>query len=134
MVVEQPDDRPVYIISVAAELVGMHPQTLRLYEKLGLIKPYRQPGQGLGKTRRERETRLYSARDIERLMYIKHLTQELKVNLEGVKHITELQQQLEHQQLDLEKQKVRLQWEIDRLSVEIDHLQGQLTPQPESEE
>jgi len=115
------DDRPVYIISVAAELVGMHPQTLRLYEKLGLIKPHRQPGQGLGKTRRERETRMYSSRDIERLLYIKHLTQELKVNLEGVKQITFLQQELDRQQEMLEQQKLHLQREIDRLSGEIDH-------------
>ncbi|WP_287128496.1 MerR family transcriptional regulator [Candidatus Cyanaurora vandensis] len=128
MGVDHPEDRPVYIISVAAELVGMHPQTLRLYEKLGLIKPHRQPGQGQGKTRRERETRLYSARDVERLLYIKHLTQELKVNLEGVKHITELQLQLDRQQQDLEMHKLRLQREIDLLSVQLDHLQAQAPP------
>ena len=115
----QSEERPVYIISVAAELVGMHPQTLRLYEKLGLIKPHRQPGQGQGKTRRERETRLYSARDIERLLYIKHLTQELKVNLEGVKHITELQHQLE-------RQKGLLEQEIDLLTQKLDYLNEQL--------
>ncbi len=120
---EYPEDRPVYIISVAADLVGMHPQTLRLYEKLGLIKPHRHPGQGQGKTRRERETRMYSARDIERLLYIKHLTQELKVNLEGVKHITELQYQLEQQQAELEQHKLRLQKEITLLTLKIDELE-----------
>jgi MerR family transcriptional regulator, heat shock protein HspR len=120
------EDRPVYIISVAAELVGMHPQTLRLYEKLGLIKPHRLPGQGQGKTRRERETRLYSPRDIERLLYIKHLTQELKVNLEGVRQITELQLQLELQQQNLERQKKFLQKEIDTLTQQIDLLENQM--------
>ncbi len=123
------NDRPVYIISIAAELVGMHPQTLRLYEKLGLIKPFRQAGPGLGKTQRERETRLYSARDIERLLHIKYLTQELKVNLEGVKHITELQYQLDRQQQELEKQKFYLQQEVARLSSHIDILQNQAPDQ-----
>ncbi|MGE5707675.1 MAG: heat shock protein transcriptional repressor HspR [Bacteroidota bacterium] len=80
-------DRPLYIISVAAELVNMHPQTLRLYERRGLVAPKRQ-----GKNR------LYSQRDIERLMYIQQLTQELGINLAGVEKIIRLQSDLEQLQ------------------------------------
>lgn len=79
-----PNDRPVYIISVAAELVNMHPQTLRLYERRGLVAPKRQ-----GKNR------LYSQHDIERLIYIQQLTQELGINLAGVEKIIRLQNELE---------------------------------------
>ena len=79
-----PNERPLYIISVAAELVNMHPQTLRLYERRGLVAPKRQ-----GKNR------LYSQADIERLMYIQRLTQELGINLAGVEKIIRLQNELE---------------------------------------
>ncbi len=78
-------DRPVYVISVAAELVEMHPQTLRLYERKGLIRPKRSAG----------KTRLYSERDIERLREIRRLTQELGVNLAGVEEIMKLREELE---------------------------------------
>jgi MerR family transcriptional regulator/heat shock protein HspR len=77
-------DRPRYMISVAAELVGMHPQTLRLYESKGLVRPARTPG----------GTRLYSDDDVERLRLIQRLTTELGLNLAGVKH--ELQLKDEH--------------------------------------
>lgn len=79
-----PNDRPLYIISVAADLVNMHPQTLRLYERRGLVAPKRQ-----GKNR------LYSQSDIERLQYIQQLTQELGINLAGVEKIIRLQMELE---------------------------------------
>ncbi|MEB3220956.1 MAG: helix-turn-helix transcriptional regulator [Candidatus Sericytochromatia bacterium] len=79
-----PNDRPLYIISVAADLVNMHPQTLRLYERRGLVAPKRQ-----GKNR------LYSQHDIERLQYIQQLTQELGINLAGVEKIIRLQNELE---------------------------------------
>ena len=78
-------DRPVYVISVAAELVEMHPQTLRLYERKGLIRPKRSAG----------KTRLYSERDIERLREIRRLTQELGVNLAGVEEIMRLRERIE---------------------------------------
>ena len=78
-------ERPVYVISVAAELVEMHPQTLRLYERKGLIRPKRSAG----------KTRLYSERDIERLREIRRLTQELGVNLAGVEEIMRLREELE---------------------------------------
>ncbi|HYU59089.1 MAG TPA: helix-turn-helix transcriptional regulator [Actinomycetota bacterium] len=78
-------ERAVYIISVAAELSGVHPQTLRIYERRGLLAPARTSG----------NTRRYSERDIERLREIQQLTQEHGVNLAGVKMIMELERELE---------------------------------------
>jgi MerR family transcriptional regulator/heat shock protein HspR len=74
----------VYVISVAAELAGVHPQTLRIYERRGLIEPYRTPG----------GTRRYSVADLERLSLIQALTEE-GLNLEGVKRVLELENLLE---------------------------------------
>ena len=91
-------DRPVYIISVAAELVDMHPQTLRLYERKGLIRPKRSGG----------KTRLYSERDVEKLREIRRLTQELGVNLAGVEEIIRLRDELDIQQNRLESEIARL--------------------------
>lgn len=85
-------DRPLYMISVAAELAGMHPQTLRVYERKQLIEPQRSAG----------NTRLYSEADIERLRLIQQLTQEEGVNLAGVMRILELQNQIERLQVELE--------------------------------
>ena len=78
------DDRPRYMISVAADLVGMHPQTLRIYESKGLIRPKRTAG----------NTRLYSEADLERLRLIQQLTSELGLNLAGVEHVLRLQDEL----------------------------------------
>jgi MerR family transcriptional regulator/heat shock protein HspR len=78
------DDRPRYMISVAADLVGMHPQTLRIYESKGLIRPKRTAG----------NTRLYSEADLERLRLIQQLTNELGLNLAGVEHVLRLQDEL----------------------------------------
>src|SRR3989304_4739841 len=78
-------DRAVYIISVAAELAGVHPQTLRFYERRGLLSPKRTSG----------NTRRYSERDIERLQMIQDLTQRRGVNLAGAKLIMEMQLELE---------------------------------------
>ena len=83
--VETTDERAVYIISVAAELAGVHPQTLRIYERKGLVAPKRTSG----------NTRRYSERDIELLRRIQDLTQVAGINLAGVKRIIELQAQLE---------------------------------------
>jgi MerR family transcriptional regulator, heat shock protein HspR len=77
--------RGVYMISVAAELAGMHPQTLRIYEARGLIEPKRSP----------KNTRLYSQEDVERLRRIQELTGELGVNLAGVEKVFELEEELE---------------------------------------
>lgn len=122
---DDPKDRPVYIISVAAELVEMHPQTLRQYERVGLIKPYRMPGRGEGKNGKERETRLYSERNIEQLRYIKQLTKDYGVNLEGVKQITLLKDELETRQRELDKQRSKMQQEIHRLRSKIGNLEEQ---------
>jgi MerR family transcriptional regulator, heat shock protein HspR len=77
-------ERPRYMISVAAELVGMHPQTLRIYETKGLVRPGRTPG----------GTRLYSERDLDRLRLIQRLTTELGLNLAGVSRVIALEDEL----------------------------------------
>jgi DNA-binding transcriptional MerR regulator len=77
-------DRPRYMISIAAELVGMHPQTLRIYEQKGLVRPQRTPG----------NTRLYSERDLERLRLIQGLTTELGLNLAGVEAVLALRDEV----------------------------------------
>jgi MerR family transcriptional regulator/heat shock protein HspR len=77
-------ERPRYMISVAAELVGMHPQTLRIYEAKGLVRPGRTPG----------GTRLYSERDLDRLRLIQRLTTELGLNLAGVSRVIALEDEL----------------------------------------
>jgi MerR family transcriptional regulator/heat shock protein HspR len=76
-----PEDAAVFVISVAATLAGMHPQTLRQYDRLGLVSPGRTPGRG----------RRYSARDIARLREVQRLSQDEGVNLAGVKRIIELE-------------------------------------------
>ncbi len=95
-------DRPVYVISVAAELVDMHPQTLRLYERKGLIRPGRSSG----------KTRLYSERDVEYLREIRRLTQELGVNLAGVEEIMKLRFELDEVQTKFEGEIYRLEGAI----------------------
>jgi MerR family transcriptional regulator/heat shock protein HspR len=82
------DERPRYMISVAAELVGMHPQTLRIYETKGLIRPKRTAG----------NTRLYSEADLERLRLIQQLTNEVGLNLAGVEEVLRLQDEVERMQ------------------------------------
>jgi MerR family transcriptional regulator, heat shock protein HspR len=79
------DERPRYMISVAAELVGMHPQTLRIYETKGLVRPRRTPG----------NTRLYSERDLERLRTVQRLTTELGLNLAGVERVLQLEDEVD---------------------------------------
>jgi MerR family transcriptional regulator/heat shock protein HspR len=87
------DDRPRYMISVAAELVGMHPQTLRIYEAKGLIRPKRTRG----------NTRLYSEADVERLRTIQQLTTELGLNLAGVEQVLHMQDEIMRMQRRLER-------------------------------
>jgi MerR family transcriptional regulator, heat shock protein HspR len=87
------DDRPRYMISVAAELVGMHPQTLRIYEAKGLLRPRRTPG----------GTRLYSEGDLERLRLIQRLTTELGLNLAGVDTVLRLEDELERMRARLDR-------------------------------
>lgn len=102
----QDRDKPLYVISVAAELVDMHPQTLRLYERKGLIEPSRSAG----------KTRLYSQRNIEQLREIRRLTQELGVNLAGVEEIIRLRQKLDVLQARMEERIGSIQ---QRLQLEL---------------
>lgn len=96
---------PVYVISVAAKLVNLHPQTLRHYERIGLITPARSEG----------NVRLYSDRDIERLRKIVRLTDDLGVNLAGVEVILNMAEQIEELQTQMEQMEAELQAEIERL-------------------
>ncbi len=102
----------VYMISVAADLAGMHPQTLRIYESRGLITPKRSP----------KNTRLYSRQDVERLRRIQELTTELGMNLAGVERVFELEREVSRlrrrmRQLEREAEQVReeLADELDRV-------------------
>jgi MerR family transcriptional regulator/heat shock protein HspR len=96
-------DRPRYMISVAAELVGMHPQTLRMYESRGLVRPGRTPG----------GTRLYSERDLERLRAIQRLTTELGLNLAGAEHVLRLQDELGNMSARLDRLEREMRRAID---------------------
>jgi MerR family transcriptional regulator, heat shock protein HspR len=93
-------ERGMYMISVAADLVGMHPQTLRIYETKGLVRPQRTPG----------GTRLYSEADVERLRVIQRLTGELGLNLAGVELVLRLEDELRKAHAQVE----RLQRELKR--------------------
>ena len=86
------DNTPRYMISVAADLVGMHPQTLRIYETRGLVTPQRTAG----------NTRLYSDADLDRLRLIQQLTTELGLNLAGVEHVIRLEEQIRRMQRTME--------------------------------
>ncbi len=114
-------DRPLYVISVAAELVDMHPQTLRLYERKGLIEPSRSAG----------KTRLYSQRDIEHLREIRRLTQELGVNLAGVEEIIRLRRKLDTLQSRMEGNISSLH---KQLQESLLNYQAQLSPPGEARE
>jgi MerR family transcriptional regulator/heat shock protein HspR len=96
-------ERAVFVISVAAELAGMHPQTLRIYERKGLLDPYRTPG----------GTRRYSQADLERLSLIQELT-DAGLNLEGVKRVLHLEEEVE-----------RLRSKISKLERDIDEVQAE---------
>jgi len=93
------EDRGVFMISVAAELAEMHPQTLRIYEARGLITPKRSP----------KNTRLYSQRDVERLKRIQHMTNEEGLNLAGVETVLEMEARVEAMRRELEAMRGRTQ-------------------------
>ncbi len=99
-------ERGVFMISVAAELAGMHPQTLRIYESRGLITPKRSP----------KNTRLYSQADVERLRRIQELTSELGMNLAGVERVLEMEREMKRMRArmrTLERQAERLERELE---------------------
>ncbi len=98
-------NQPIYVISIAAKMVGLHPQTLRHYESLGLVSPERSQG----------NIRLYSSADVERLRQINRLTDELGINLAGVQVILDLRERLERLQLEMESSQAELNAEISRL-------------------
>jgi MerR family transcriptional regulator/heat shock protein HspR len=99
------DDAPVFVISVAATLAGMHPQTLRSYDRIGLVSPGRTSGRG----------RRYSARDIALLREVQRLSQDEGINLAGVKRILELEVQVE-----------ALQSRLVELHAELDAMHGEM--------
>jgi MerR family transcriptional regulator, heat shock protein HspR len=99
------DERPRYMISVAAELVGMHPQTLRIYEQKGLVRPKRTAG----------NTRLYSEADVERLRLIQRLTTELGLNLAGVELVLRLEDELRRAHRRIERLERQLRDEVQKV-------------------
>ena len=99
------DNTPRYMISVAADLVGMHPQTLRIYEQKGLVRPQRTAG----------NTRLYSEDDLDRLRTIQRLTTELGLNLAGVELVLRMEDQLQKMQLRMERIERQMREEIENV-------------------
>ena len=99
------DNRARYMISVAADIVGMHPQTLRIYEQKGLVRPKRTSG----------NTRLYSEADLDRLRTIQRLTSELGLNLAGVEVVLGLEDQLRRMQARIEQLERKLQEEVEKV-------------------
>ena len=119
--IEVSSDRGVFMISVAAELAEMHPQTLRMYEARGLIEPKRSP----------KGTRLYSHTDVDRLRRIQEMTAELGMNLAGVERVFELEQQLESMSRKvaaLEKRAADLGAEVQRLEALRRSLRAEIVP------
>ncbi|MGI8728543.1 MAG: heat shock protein transcriptional repressor HspR [Solirubrobacteraceae bacterium] len=117
--IEVSSDRGVFMISVAAELADMHPQTLRMYEQRGLIEPKRSP----------KGTRLYSHEDVEKLRRIRQMTAELGLNLAGVEKVLELEEQLERTRrrvAALERRRGELQAEIEALEGKREQVRADL--------
>lgn len=93
------DDAPVYVISIAAELTGTHPRTLRIYEEKGLVQPARR-----------NNNRLYSEQDLDRVRLIRHLTQEVGLNLAGVEVVLEV-----YERLEIRRSKDAVTWVLERV-------------------
>jgi MerR family transcriptional regulator/heat shock protein HspR len=98
-------ERPRYMISVAADLVGMHPQTLRIYEQKGLVRPGRTPG----------GTRLYSERDLDRLRLIQRLTTDLGLNLAGVERVSALEDEIQKLRGRVRRLERQMRDEVERV-------------------
>jgi MerR family transcriptional regulator/heat shock protein HspR len=101
---DQDRDTPLYMISVVSELLDVHPQTLRLYEREGFIRPRRTRG----------NTRLYSERDVEEVRRVLHLTRDLGVNLAGVEVVLEMRRKMEKLQSEVEEKIEFLRQEMKR--------------------
>lgn len=110
------DERGVYMISVASELAGMHPQTLRIYESKGLVSPDRSP----------KNTRLYSQRDVERLRRIHRMTNEEGLNLAGVETVLEMETRVEAMRAELEAMRTRADQLERRLNLEVKRVNDRL--------
>ena len=106
------DDRPLFMISVAAELAGMHPQTLRLYERRGLVRPQRTA----------KNTRRYSQHDVERLRRIQELT-ELGLNLAGVERVLAMEEQLETMRSQMHLLQQRLDEAATAMRLEVERVE-----------
>ena len=106
------DDRPVYVISIAAQLAGMHPQTLRTYDRLGLVSPGRTAGRG----------RRYSERDVALLREVQRLSQDEGINLAGIKRIIEL----EHRVDALRARVNELQRELDEANADAQRREAEV--------
>src|ERR671910_1538817 len=115
-------ERGVFMISVAAELADMHPQTLRMYEARGLIAPKRSP----------KNTRLYSQADVERLRRIQRMTTEEGLNLAGVETVLEMERRLERMRGEMQRIRKRAAEMESRMTEELDRLRkslgGELVP------
>jgi MerR family transcriptional regulator/heat shock protein HspR len=98
-------DRPRYMISIAAELVGMHPQTLRIYEQKGLVNPQRTAG----------NTRLYSDADVERLRLIQRLTSDWGLNLAGVERVLHMEDELDRLRRRMERMEQEMRRTLDEV-------------------
>ena len=104
------DEQPRYVISVAAQMLGVHPQTLRLYEREGLVEPQRSGG----------KIRLYSEQDIDRVRCIMRLTTDLGVNLAGAEAILNMRERMLQMREEVEMMRRRMEAELDALRRELD--------------
>ena len=110
------EERGVFMISVAAELADMHPQTLRMYEARGLITPKRSP----------KNTRLYSQRDVEQLRRIQQMTTEEGLNLAGVESVLQMEERVEKMRLELERMRNRAEQLERQMKTEMDRIRRSL--------
>ena len=109
------DDEPLFVISIAAKMVGMHAQSLRSYERLGLVRPSRSRGR----------LRLYSRADIERLLHIQRLVNELGVNLAGAEVVIRLNERIRRMEEEMERLRAELQHYRDRVLPAVPEGEGQ---------
>lgn len=108
----------LYMISVVSEMLGIHPQTLRIYEREGFIKPKRSGG----------NTRLYSEEDVERLEMVLRLTRDLGVNLAGVEVILSMREKMEQMQREMEETIIKLRVELEREIARREEARNALVP------
>jgi len=104
------DEQPRYVISIAAQILGVHPQTLRLYEREGLVEPQRSGG----------KIRLYSERDIDRVRFIMRLTTDLGVNLAGAEAIMNMRERMLRMHQEMDQLRRQMEAELDELRRELD--------------